>query len=37
LTWVFVVREPVDVYRLAVSRRVANCSAAAALMAGRRC
>jgi hypothetical protein len=32
VTWLNVEREPVDVYRLAAETRLANCSAAAALM-----
>lgn len=37
LAWGFAAVEPVDVYRLAVAIMVANRSAAAALMPGRRC
>ena len=37
LTWCFAAEWPVDVYRLAVATRVANCSAAVALMPGSRC
>ena len=37
LTWAFAAIAPVDVYRLSVPMSAANCSAAAALVPGRRC
>ena len=37
LTWGYVTAQPVDVYRVAVATRLANCSAAVALMPGSRC